>query len=98
MNKAGNAIDNHAKIEFARTQSFLGSFPVVNIGKHDAPADDAALGVAQGLAAGVEPAEYAVRTAGPGVHIILVSGFKRAAPLTDHTPAVIQMGKVGPVW
>jgi hypothetical protein len=30
-NKAGNAIDDQAKIEFAGTQGFLGALPVVNI-------------------------------------------------------------------
>src|ERR1700722_4046077 len=79
MNKAGNAIDDHAAIEFARTKCFLGSLPVVNIGKHDAPTDDAPFGVSQGLAAGVKPAEYTVRTSGSVFHIIGLPRFNRVA-------------------
>jgi hypothetical protein len=80
MDKAGNAIDDHSKIEFARTQGVLGTLPIVYIGKHDAPTDDATLGVPQGLAARVEPAEYTVRTSGTMFHIIRLSGFDRATP------------------
>src|SRR5260370_10729931 len=93
MNKAGNAIDDHAKIQFARTKGFLGTLPIVNIGKHDAPADNAPLGVPQGLAAAMEPAEYAVCTFGSVFRIIWQPGFDRAAPKGNHTLAIVRMDK-----
>src|SRR6202040_2455179 len=43
VNKAGNAIYNHAKVEFARTQGFLGTLAVVNIRGNTIPADHATI-------------------------------------------------------
>jgi hypothetical protein len=43
------------------------------------------------LAAGVEPAVYAVCTSGSVFHVIRTPGIDRPAPQTDYTLAIVRM-------
>src|ERR1700730_14823107 len=55
MNKAGNTIDHHAKIEFAHTQGFLRTLAVVNIRGNTIPADHATIAISKGLSISAKP-------------------------------------------
>jgi hypothetical protein len=47
MGTSGSASfqSDRTQIEFARTKSFLDVFPVINVGKNVAPADDTPVGI-----------------------------------------------------
>src|SRR5271155_1927251 len=95
MNKAGNAIDDHTKIEFARTQSILRTFPVFNVRLQGIPADDTSLNVPPGESANMEPAVYAIGTTDAVFRLVWLPAFERASPRGQHSRKIIRMNNVG---
>src|SRR5258708_27477451 len=72
-----NAMDDQTQIEFARTQGFLSTFPVVNISKQDVPADDMSFHVSQGKVANLKPAVYAIGASDPDLDVIGIPSLDR---------------------
>ena len=81
MNKAGNAIDDHAQIVFARTQGFLGALPVFNVGGNAIPANHATTVIPQRLSSRYETSDRCYRTAHTLVNITWLTGFDQNATM-----------------
>src|SRR5258708_34705441 len=94
-----NAMDDQTQIDFARTQGFLSTFPVINISKQDVPADNMAFRVSQGMVANLKPAVYAIGAADPDLDVIGVPGFDRIYMCGHQASVVIRMDDVagGPI-
>src|SRR5260370_24108977 len=93
--QAGNAVDDQAKIEFARAQRFLSTLPVVNVRAQGIPANDPSFRIPRGERAYMEPAVYAIGTTDTVLRLIWMPDFDRAPPRGQQARKVIGMNNAG---
>ena len=96
MNKSGNAIDDQAKIEFARTQGFLGALPVFNVSGYTIPANHATTGTPQGLSCRTKPAIDVIEPAHTLVYFTRLTGFDGMQPCLFRSLDILGMEYVSP--
>src|SRR5258708_29096027 len=95
INEPGDAIDDQAQTEFARSQGFFHAFPVVDIRPQGIPADDTSLCVPPRQRPYMEPAVCGIGTTDTVFRLMWMPGFDRAPPRGQHASMIVGMNKVG---
>src|SRR3954465_4090136 len=86
---------DHLQQSFLTGELQLGSFPVVDVQRHDVPEDDAAFGVTHGRRTYLNPAVGAVTTAKAILRVERRAVLQRSGPCLEHGRTVIWMDDVG---
>src|SRR5258707_1385877 len=91
-----NGVDDMAKIDFARTQGFLGALPLFNVSGNTIPANHATTGIPKRLGNGTKPAIDVIEPAHTLFYVTRLTGFDGMQPCLFRSLDILWMEDVSP--
>src|ERR1700732_4284732 len=96
INEPGNAMDDQARIAFARTQGFLSALPVFDVMGNTIPANHATTVISQGLSSRAKPAIDVIEPAHALVYVTRLTGFDGMQPCLFRSLDILGMEYFSP--